>query len=141
MATVMTSASSVDTNRPFGIRLRQREQTYWTDLTEGQRDSCLGWLTPLSYDGKTVWGVTGCLQEYWIDELEPMIRSICSNQKNKDQIYKKDHLHPTCTSQLFLLGYANTPEAAKPTIVVLCRSGRIANATKSLLQSQNPSKS
>jgi hypothetical protein len=134
MATLMTSASTVDTSRQFSIRILQKERNYWTDLAEDQRASCIGSLTQLAYGNKTVWTVTGCLQEYWVEELGPMIRNICSNEKNQDRIYRRDSLHPTCTSQLFLLGYANAPEAAKPTVVIVCTSRRIASATKSLLQ-------
>jgi hypothetical protein len=134
MATVMASAATIDANQHFSIRSFHKERNYWTDLAENERLLCIGPLTLLTYANKAVWSVTGCLQEKWVEELGPTIRNICSNEKNQDRIYRKDSLHPTCTSQLFLLGYVNAPEAAKPTIVIVSTSRRIANATKSLLQ-------
>jgi hypothetical protein len=113
----------------FGVM----ETSYWSMLSDVERDSCFGEVSHLVCQGKTAWNIAGCLEQHWRLDLSAKVAEICNNPNNMRRIYRRHRHRPNIVTDMYLLGYVGRQSEAFPAIVVMSANGSIAKRLASLL--------
>jgi hypothetical protein len=128
------SATLVASSRLASSLFGVMETSYWSRLSDVERDSCFGEVSHLVCQGKTAWNIAGCLEQHWRLDLSAKVAEICTNPNNMRRIYRRHRHRPNIVTDMYLFGYVGRQSEAFPAITVISASGSIAKRLAGLLR-------